>query len=150
MLYTDMDEGQEAKRRMEISNRKLEEQRGRAGSPEPRWWEPDHGGRVWRVNAEARAEICLGRKTVASCLLPESSTSASPRSKAPKASWQGNLANEFPAEQRAGRVGNGPDSKQANDWQRLPACLWKSPEMQHLPAHLVIQTVYVQKESKSI
>lgn len=36
MLYTDMDEGQEAKRRMEISNRKLEEQRGRAGSPEPR------------------------------------------------------------------------------------------------------------------
>lgn len=35
MLYADMDKGQEAKRRMEISNRKLEVQRGKAGSPEP-------------------------------------------------------------------------------------------------------------------
>lgn len=82
----------------------------------------------------------------------------SPRSNAPKASWQENLANEFPAVQSGpersraqhstGRVGNGPDSKQANDWQRLPAYLWKSPEMQRLLAHLVIQTVYVQKASK--
>lgn len=54
---------------------------------------------------------------MASCLLPGSSTRASPRSKAPKASWQENLANEFPAEQSAARVENGPDSKQANDWQ---------------------------------
>lgn len=44
MLYADMGKGQEAKRRMEISNRKLEVQRGKAGSPEPLRWESDHGG----------------------------------------------------------------------------------------------------------
>lgn len=122
----------------------------------PRWnWpaEWDQGGKVCWVKAEAW-EKHLGRNTMASSLL----LSLPPVPVPPIGqAHQSQLAREpgkwvpCNAEQSTGRAGDGPESKQANDWQGA-SCLpiGYSPEMQNLPAPLVIQTVYIQKESRSI
>lgn len=130
--------GQEAAQRTVRHAGNHPQQGHQSSRPGALCWEPEHagaaqqnghhGGRLSPATTEATEEACLGRKTLASSLLLESSVSASPRADAPKPAGKGTWEMsdlQYRAEPRKGkqaRDGRGLHTAQLTDSPKYSTC----------------------------